>query len=127
MLFRSAWCRACDSRTEWEGDLADFPPCPSCGVTELRPDIVWFGEIPYEMDRIQAALQQCDLFVSIGTSGNVYPAAGFVQAATAYGARTLELNLVPSEGITFFRESRQGPAGTLVPVWVDEVLSTLMA
>jgi NAD-dependent deacetylase len=122
---RSALCRACGRRTEWTGTLVDFPPCPSCGVTELRPDVVWFGEIPYEMDTILEALQHADLFVSIGTSGAVYPAAGFVQYAARHGARTLELNLQPSEGTSFFHESRQGPAGTLVPVWVDELLGRL--
>jgi NAD-dependent deacetylase len=122
----SALCRSCRSRVTWEGDLADFPPCPRCGFPELRPDVVWFGEVPYEMDRIQAALEGADLFVSIGTSGNVYPAAGFVQLATLRGARTLELNLVPSEGVTFFQESRQGRAGDLVPQWVDEVLEAQM-
>ncbi len=119
---RSALCRACGGRVAWAGDLGDFPPCPRCGTTELRPDVVWFGEIPYEMDRIFAALEEADLFVSIGTSGAVYPAAGFVQAAPAYGARTLELNLVPSEGSHLFDEARHGPAGELVPAWVDELL-----
>ncbi len=120
---RSALCRACDHRFPWTGDLADYPPCPGCGVTELRPDVVWFGEIPYGMDGILHELQRADLFVSIGTSGAVYPAAGFVQYAARHRARTLELNLLPSEGTSFFHESRQGPAGTLVPVWVDEVLA----
>jgi len=120
---RSALCRSCGTRVEWEGDLGDFPPCPTCHQMELRPDVVWFGEIPYEMDRIFAALELADLFVSIGTSGAVYPAAGFVQAASAYGARTLELNLEPSEGTHFFDEARHGPAGQLVPAWVDELLS----
>jgi len=83
---------------------------------------VWFGEMPYEMERIFDALEGCELFVSVGTSGAVYPAAGFVQAARRYGARTLELNLQPSEGSAFFHESRRGPAGTLVPAWVDEVV-----
>ncbi len=69
------------TRVEWEGDLGDFPPCPTCHEMELRPDVVWFGEVPYEMDRIFTALESADLFVSIGTSGAVYPAAGFVQAA----------------------------------------------
>ena len=119
---RSALCRSCGTRVEWEGDLGDYPPCPACHELELRPDVVWFGEVPYEMDRIFAALERADLFVSIGTSGAVYPAAGFVQAAAAYGARTLELNLVPSDGTHFFAESRHGPAGELVPAWVDEVL-----
>ncbi|MEI5673146.1 MULTISPECIES: NAD-dependent deacylase [unclassified Nocardioides] len=118
----SALCRGCQRRSPWSGDLADLPPCPRCGVTELRPDVVWFGEIPYEMDRIFAALETCDLFVSIGTSGAVYPAAGFVQAAASYGARTLELNLLPSEGTDFFDEARHGPASALVPEWVDSLL-----
>jgi NAD-dependent deacetylase len=119
---RSALCRACGTRVEWEGDLGDFPPCPSCHEMELRPDVVWFGEVPYELDRIFTALEQADLFVSIGTSGAVYPAAGFVQAASTYGARTLELNLVPSDGSHFFDEARHGPAGVLVPAWVEQVL-----
>ncbi|WP_193607928.1 NAD-dependent deacylase [Nocardioides lijunqiniae] len=118
----SALCRACGGRMRWDGDLVDLPPCPGCGVSELRPDVVWFGEIPYEMDRISDRLAEADLFVSIGTSGAVYPAAGFVQAAASYGARTLELNLQPSEGTDWFHESRHGPAGVLVPAWVDEVL-----
>jgi NAD-dependent deacetylase len=89
----------------------------------VRPDIVWFGEMPYDMERIDEALQRADLFVSIGTSGAVYPAAGFVQTARYCGAKTLEMNLEPSLGSTFFNESRIGPAGKLVPEWVDEVLA----
>jgi len=119
----SAQCRACGTRSRWEVGLHDDPVCPHCGAAALRPDVVWFGEVPYEMDRIFDALESCDLFVSIGTSGAVYPAAGFVRAARAYGARTLELNLQPSEGSLFFHESRQGPAGLLVPAWVDELLA----
>ena len=88
----------------------------------LRPDIVWFGEMPYEMDRIDRALMDADLFVSIGTSGAVYPAAGFVQTARYVGARTLEMNLEPSLGTYLFDESRTGQAGELVPAWVEEVL-----
>jgi NAD-dependent deacetylase len=119
---RSALCRGCRSRVPWIGDLGDFPPCPRCGVAELRPDVVWFGEIPYGMDEIQEALAHADLFVSIGTSGAVYPAAGFVQYAAAHGARTLELNLQPSDGTHHFDESRHGPAGELVPAWVESLL-----
>jgi len=119
----SALCRACEDRVRWTRDLGEFPPCPSCGVTALRPDVVWFGEIPYEMDRIQDALEAADLFVSIGTSGAVYPAAGFVQHALAHGAGTLELNLQPSEVSLLFHEARQGPAGELVPAWVEEVVT----
>ena len=119
---RSALCRGCRSRVPWLEDLGDFPPCPRCGVSELRPDVVWFGEIPYEMDRILAALGEADVFVSIGTSGAVYPAAGFVQVAVLNGARTLELNLQPSEGTTLFHEHRHGPAGVLVPEWVASLV-----
>jgi NAD-dependent deacetylase len=118
----SAWCTACDARTPWRATLGDRPPCPSCGVPSLRPDVVWFGEMPYRMDEIDAALMNCDLFVSIGTSGAVYPAAGYVRAARAYGARTLELNLEPSQGSFAFRENRYGKAGELVPEWVGEIL-----
>jgi len=122
----SALCRVCRRRHRWGGDLGDFPPCPGCGAVELRPDVVWFGEMPYEMDRIQQALAQADMFVSVGTSGAVYPAAGFVQIARAAGARTLELNLEPSEGSFFFHEARQGRAGDLVPSWVDELLLSFL-
>jgi len=119
----SAWCRACDMRAPWAGTMADGPPCPSCGAAgRLRPDIVWFGEMPYEMERIESALMEADFFVSIGTSGNVYPAAGFVQTAKYVGGRTLEMNLEPSLGRYLFDESRTGRAGDLVPEWVEEVL-----
>jgi NAD-dependent deacetylase len=118
----SAWCLACDARHRWTGTLLGEPPCPACGEPMLRPDIVWFGEMPYEMDRIFGALAHVDLFVSIGTSGAVYPAAGFVQQAKTHGARTLELNLERSQGSLWFDETRLGPASELVPVWVEEVL-----
>ena len=119
----SAWCMACGERSPYAGDLASHPPCPNCGQRGfLRPDIVWFGEMPYQMERIELALTQCDLFVSIGTSGAVYPAAGFVQSARHYGAQTLEMNLDPSEGSYFFHTSRLGKAGDLVPAWVDQML-----
>lgn len=119
----SAWCMACDARNAWYATLLDRPACPSCGEAALRPDIVWFGEMPYRTNEIEAALQSCNLFVSIGTSGAVYPAAGYVQAARYYGARTLELNLEPSQGSIMFHESRMGRAGDLVPRWVEEVLA----
>jgi NAD-dependent deacetylase len=118
-----AWCTACDARTPWTGPMIDRPACPECGARSLRPDVVWFGEMPYEMDRIHTALRQADLFVSIGTSGAVYPAAGFVQEARAMRVRTLELNLEASQGSRWFHETRQGPASQLVPQWVDEVLA----
>jgi NAD-dependent deacetylase len=118
----SAWCLACDARHPWTQTLLDEPPCPACGTAALRPDIVWFGEMPYEMERIFAALARADLFVSIGTSGAVYPAAGFVQQARSAGARTLELNLERSQGSQWFDETRLGAASELVPAWVEEML-----
>jgi NAD-dependent deacetylase len=121
---KSALCTACGTRSRWEAPMIDRPPCPVCRAPMLRPDVVWFGEMPYEMGRIYSALETCDLFVSIGTSGAVYPAAGFVAEARANGARTLELNLEPSEGSRLFHETRLGPASALVPQWVDEVLSS---
>ncbi len=120
---KSALCLACEMRSHWDLPMSDRPPCPVCRSPSLRPDVVWFGEMPYQMERIYASLIACDLFVSIGTSGAVYPAAGFVQEARLAGARTLELNLEPSEGSHFFAESRHGPAGKLVPEWVEEVLA----
>lgn len=119
----NAWCTGCDARHRWTGTLIEKPPCPECGEASLRPDVVWFGEMPYEMERIYAALRGADLFVSIGTSGAVYPAAGFVQDASQLGARTLELNLERSQGSHWFDESRQGPATQLVPRWVEEMLA----
>jgi NAD-dependent deacetylase len=119
---KSALCSSCETRAPWLDAMLHRPPCPVCQAPTLRPDVVWFGEMPYQMGRIYRALESCDLFVSIGTSGAVYPAAGFVQEARAAGARTLELNLEPSEGSRLFHESRLGPASQLVPAWVDEVL-----
>ena len=119
----SVWCTACDSRFRWEGTLRDCPPCPGCGEAALRPDIVWFGEMPYRMGEIFAAIAGADLFVSIGTSGAVYPAAGFVEEARRVGARTLELNLEASLGSRSFDETRLGVASALVPDWVEEALA----
>ena len=118
----NAWCTACNVRSPWRGPLLERPPCPACGARALRPDVVWFGEVPYRMDEIHAALARADLFVSIGTSGAVYPAAGFVRGARDLGARTLELNLGPSQGSRWFHESRLGAATETAPVWVEEML-----
>ena len=114
----SGWCLACGQRFAWSGAMGEGAVCPECGmVGKVRPDIVWFGEMPYEMER-------CDLFVSIGTSGAVYPAAGFVQSAKYCGAKTLEINLEPSLGSYLFDQSRVGRAGDLVPEWVEELLQS---
>ncbi|QZD88790.1 NAD-dependent deacylase [Qipengyuania aurantiaca] len=118
----SALCARCDARHRWSEPLFGRPECPGCGEAALRPDVVWFGEMPYEMERIYDALRRADMFVSIGTSGAVYPAAGFVRDAREFGARTLELNLERGEGSYWFHESRQGRASKLVPEWVGEVL-----
>ena len=118
----SALCAACGERARWSGAMPPGTVCASCGEPALRPDIVFFGEMPHEMDRIERALSEADLFVSIGTSGAVYPAAGFVQTARYHGARTLEMNLDPSAGSGYFHETRLGPAGELVPLWVEGLL-----
>ena len=118
------WCRACDERFAWAGEMSALSPCPSCdNAGHVRPDIVWFGEMPFEMDAIEAALMNCELFVSIGTSGAVYPAAGFVQTAKYRGARTIEINLDPSQGSLFFDERCYGLASVEVPQFVGELLS----
>jgi NAD-dependent deacetylase len=123
---KKGWCVACDDRFGWAGAMGEDAVCPSCDIQgRVRPDIVWFGEMPYEMERIDEALRSADLFVSIGTSCAVYPAAGFVQTAKQAGARTLELNLEPSMGSLFFDESRMGRAAELVPAWVDGLLGGL--
>ncbi|MEP5937985.1 MAG: NAD-dependent deacylase [Erythrobacter sp.] len=121
---KSALCLSCEMRSAWDAAMSDRPPCPVCQAPSLRPDVVWFGEMPYQMERIYAAIRQADLFVSIGTSGAVYPAAGFVRDALDCGADTLELNLERSEGSQWFHSSRQGKAGELVPQWVGEVLTS---
>ncbi|WP_176590950.1 NAD-dependent deacylase [Sphingobium sp. EM0848] len=119
---QSALCAACGKATRWTEALPPASVCDGCGRPDLRPDIVFFGEMPYEMALIDEALRRADLFVSVGTSGAVYPAAGFVQTARHVGARTLELNLEPSAGSFYFEESRMGPASALVPELVRELL-----
>jgi NAD-dependent deacetylase len=119
---RRARCLACGAVQAWHGDLSVATPCPACAVRgKLRPHIVWFGELPMHLDRIETALAACDLFVSIGTSGNVYPAAGFVAQARGH-ARTVELNAEPSEGASLFSDARYGPATRVVPDFVQELL-----
>jgi NAD-dependent deacetylase len=123
---KSALCAACGNRTDWEDALPPETECPDCGTPALRPDIVFFGEMPYQMDVIERALARADLFVSIGTSGAVYPAAGFVQTARYHGAATLELNLDPSGGQRpGSPRARHGPRGSLlVPEWVEQTQSS---
>ncbi|WP_206020318.1 NAD-dependent deacylase [Rhodovarius crocodyli] len=114
-------CTACDARHDWQAALPRATPCPACGAARLRPDIVWFGEMPLEMPRIMAALEAADIFVAIGTSGTVYPAAGFVRMLPRH-ARSIEVNLEASAVADGFDELRQGPAGTLVPALVEQLL-----
>ncbi len=119
-----ARCGACGEISVCTGDLGKGEACPNCkAVNTLRPHVVWFGEMPLEMERIAVLLENCALFISIGTSGNVYPAAGFVQQARRNPAvHTIELNLEPSEGASFFAETRYGAASELIPVFVEELL-----
>ena len=119
-----ALCARCGHRWDAAEEMAVGEVCPSCGAASGRPDIVWFGEIPYHMGRIEQALAKTDLFVAIGTSGAVYPAAGFVQMADAMGADTLELNLAPSDVASAFADSRYGPATEVVPMWVRDICAS---
>jgi NAD-dependent deacetylase len=118
-------CLRCGNVIAAREDLAERLACVACGELGcLRPHVVWFGEMPLEMDAIEAALAKCALFVSIGTSGHVYPAAGFVAEARAAGARTVELNLEPSLGRSLFDEARHGPATSVVPAFVNGLLAS---
>ncbi|MGC9370761.1 MAG: NAD-dependent deacylase [Paracoccaceae bacterium] len=118
-----ALCAACGHRWPAPPEMQARDRCPACTAAATRPDIVWFGEMPYRMEEIWDALRAADLFVAIGTSGNVYPAAAFVQDAARAGAGTLELNLEPSDTVTDFDAARHGPASVIVPEWVEEMLS----
>ena len=119
-----ARCLRCGAVSAFEGaGLADAL-CPACGERALRPHVVWFGEMPLHMDEItDAFITRCDVFAAVGTSGQVYPAAGFAERARAHGARTVELNLEPTELTRCFDEARHGPATQVVPAWVEEVLA----
>ena len=120
-----ARCSLCEAVSAWTGDMDTGTVCPACNAAGgMRPHVVWFGEMPFEMERIYAALAGCSLFISIGTSGNVYPAAGFVQEAIFQArAHTVELNMEPSEGATLFAETVYGPATEVVPAFVERVLT----
>jgi NAD-dependent deacetylase len=119
----SMFCTRSGRRFPVSGAITADLACACCGQRgTLRPDIVWFGEMPYHMDAIAEALARCTLFLSIGTSGNVYPAAGFVAEARRAGAHTIELNLEPSQTRTLFAEHRYGKASEVVPALVEELL-----
>lgn len=119
-----ALCEHCGSTHPWTDDLDLYTQCPRCGSDAgMRPDVVWFGEMPYRMDDIARVLMRADLFISIGTSGNVYPAAGFVAEANEAGAHTVELNLEPSEGASYFAECIHGRATDIVPAYVERLLA----
>jgi NAD-dependent deacetylase len=120
-----ARCTGCHAICAWRGDLAGAHSCPGCnGTGILRPHVVWFGEMPFELDAIFEALAACDLFIAIGTSGQVYPAAGFVEEVRRHGrAHTVELNLEPSAVNSRFAEHRCGPASEVVPRYVGELLA----
>ena len=122
---RSVRCNHCHQVHTWNDDCTQQTPCPSCGnAPALRPHIVWFGEMPFDMPLIYSKLAKCDLFISIGTSGNVYPAAGFVAEVCGHGrAHTIEINLEPSATHSYFAEHRQGKAGELVPRLVEDILN----
>lgn len=117
-----ATCLRCQAVTPWETDILPSSTCPSCGAPALRPNEVWFGEMPHYMDEIEAALARCAVFAAIGTSGQVYPAAGFINAV-AGRACTIELTLEPSAVSPLFDELRHGPATQTVPAWVDSLLN----
>jgi NAD-dependent deacetylase len=118
-----ARCQRCEAVLPWRTDLGVADRCPSCGeIGGLRPHVVWFGEMPMAMETVHEQLADADLFVSVGTSGSVYPAAGFVDMARLHGIRTCEINLEPSDNARIFHERRYGPASEAVPAWVDETL-----
>jgi NAD-dependent deacetylase len=120
----SALCARCGQQHAWADDLTLETTCPSCArAGGMRPDVVWFGEMPYQLDLIAASLNRADLFISIGTSGNVQPAAGFVAMARSLGIRTVELNLEPSQGAGLFDEAIHGPATQVVPAFVERLLA----
>lgn len=119
-----ARCERCGSIHPWSIDMTQKTACPACGRKGgMRPHVVWFGEMPFMMGEIEAALSRCGLFLSIGTSGNVYPAAGFVATVRRAGeAQTVEINLEPSEGATLFHDTVYGPATEMVPQVVEQIL-----
>ncbi|MEQ3624327.1 MAG: NAD-dependent deacylase [Celeribacter sp.] len=122
-ILAGAVCAACDHRWQAPARMAPLDTCPSCDAAATRPDIVWFGEMPYRMEEIAGHLDSAEVFVAIGTSGQVYPAAGFVEEAAQMGAHTVEINLSQEPTSPFFQDRRFGPASRAVPDWVDEMLA----
>ncbi|MEZ5777989.1 MAG: NAD-dependent deacylase [Paracoccaceae bacterium] len=118
----TALCASCSHRWPAPDVMSVSDSCPACSEPATRPDVVWFGETPYHMDAIAAALTQAGIFVSVGTSGTVYPAAGFAATAARAGAHLIELNLEPSGNASLFDEVRHGPASDVVPHWVEAML-----
>ncbi|WP_305971914.1 MULTISPECIES: NAD-dependent deacylase [unclassified Mameliella] len=118
-----ALCAACGHRWSAPERMQPEDPCPACAAPATRPDVVWFGEIPYHMDEIAEHLQDCAIFAAIGTSGQVYPAAGFVVEAALAGAETVELNLERTEVSRAFTRHHMGKATEVVPPWVDSLLA----
>jgi len=123
-VLAGALCAECDHRWDAPQVMQVNAPCPACQAPAARPDVVWFGEMPYHMEVISQHLDEAGLFASIGTSGQVYPAAAFVNQAAAAGAQTVELNLQASAITSQFGDVRTGPASQIVPDWVDDLLKS---
>ncbi len=121
-----ARCLRCESVIVWQDDLGAAGSCPNClAAGQLRPNVVWFGEMPLHMQEIGDALASADMFAAIGTSGSVYPAAGFVSEVQSRGVLTCEINLEPSDNAYMFHEQLYGAASAIVPAWVDKVLAAV--
>ncbi len=122
---RKARCASCLGLNDWTADFDGATACPLCGANTLRPHVVWFGEMPLYMDEIYQAMSSADVFAAIGTSGNVYPAAGLVEVANRVGAETIELNLEPSNRASAFGQARYGKATETVPLWANGILDKI--
>lgn len=123
---RACRCGGCGQVMPFHADFDETTACPACaGAGGLRPHVVWFGEMPLYMEEIYKALMSCDLFAAVGTSGHVYPAAGFVEVAAQAGADTVEINLEPSQVHSAFDRRLYGPASETVPQFVDDILGRI--
>ncbi len=122
-----ARCQMCGEVFDGDGETSVSESCPECGFTSkwggLRPHIVWFGEMPFKMNEIEKAISNCDIFVAIGTSGKVYPAAGLVKIAKSYGAKTILINRDEPDNLLDFDQIIQGKASIEVPKWVGQLLN----